>query len=655
MKLLKTYIFIILSFFFYPKCFGQITLYEDVFYGGVTGDGYNPFVLENQSSLDVFMEPGSIIRRAFMFVTAIKTSTLENPINNTFTLNENIFHLNWNNPASPIYHVDPNSTANYDVVTLVFDVTEFVDPSIFSYSLIPAQNQNPTAVEGIYYNYYLFISYENDAFPIVGTQIILNKQDAQQTLSFDLGLSADINYNVGFTFNSKAFCNTTFDGSYIFINDTNIGLAGGEEPGDLHLCTGVRGSFYYQNNQLYGLENDTPDPFVNGTDALASIETYITDPDAINIRFEYQTPGGSGEKTNPVHQLFLAYTSTCDTFSVSTPNDTTLCQGETFQLNATGGQSYEWLPATGLSCADCPNPVFTADSSMFYTVRIWNNDTCSVVRPVKINVHPQPEFGTLTTTPSECGANTGTVTLNALPNNGIVTNWQEVSGATQTSNVFQNLSTGNHTFFFVDTNGCQSADTTVFVVEVNITSASFSVSPQSGAVPLTVQFTNTSQNATNFEWLLEDVSMGSSFPNHEFSTSGTFEIMLVAWQNNPTCADTAIQTIVVYDSLMISVPNVFTPNGDGVNDFFEITTSLPVHCELVIVNRWGNVMYEFSDKLGVGSSKLWDGYSLLFHGDMIEGTYFYDITFSGADEQTLELEKLGILPIKKSGFVEVRR
>src|SRR5690606_32522098 len=155
------------------------------------------------------------------------------------------------------------------------------------------------------------------------------------------------------------------------------------------------------------------------------------------------------------------------------------CQGSTLQLNASStnpSATYEWLPATGLSCSTCPNPIFTADSSMFYTVRVWNNDSCSVVRPLKINVRPQPDFGTITSEPSECGAPTGSatagsVTLSALPNNGVVATWQEVGGAIQSNNVFSGLSPGNHTFNFIDTNGCQSADTTVFVDEVNSTIA----------------------------------------------------------------------------------------------------------------------------------------------------------------------------------------
>ncbi len=76
------------------------------------------------------------------------------------------------------------------------------------------------------------------------------------------------------------------------------------------------------------------------------------------------------------------------------------------------------------------------------------------------------------------------------------------------------------------------------------------------------------------------------------------------------------------------VPNVFTPNGDGVNDIFEvaINTNLnlqiqendPVHS--VIVNRWGQVMAKSSLP-----NLTWDG---TYNGrPAAEGVYFYQITY----------------------------
>jgi gliding motility-associated-like protein/uncharacterized repeat protein (TIGR01451 family) len=70
----------------------------------------------------------------------------------------------------------------------------------------------------------------------------------------------------------------------------------------------------------------------------------------------------------------------------------------------------------------------------------------------------------------------------------------------------------------------------------------------------------------------------------------------------------------------IIVPNVFTPNGDGVNDNFEIKyLDLYKENEISIINRWGNSVYEKKDY-----KNAWDGYGL------DEGTYFYVLKVKNA-------------------------
>ena len=42
------------------------------------------------------------------------------------------------------------------------------------------------------------------------------------------------------------------------------------------------------------------------------------------------------------------------------------------------------------------------------------------------------------------------------------------------------------------------------------------------------------------------------------------------------------------------IPNVISPNNDGINDFFEIE-NIPENTEVIILNRWGNVVFSSSD------------------------------------------------------------
>ena len=66
----------------------------------------------------------------------------------------------------------------------------------------------------------------------------------------------------------------------------------------------------------------------------------------------------------------------------------------------------------------------------------------------------------------------------------------------------------------------------------------------------------------------------------------------------------------------IFVPNTFTPNMDGLNDFFRIKMEDVKDVNLLIFNRWGNLLYETDSK-----SENWDG---TYNGIKVSsGTYVY--------------------------------
>ena len=58
----------------------------------------------------------------------------------------------------------------------------------------------------------------------------------------------------------------------------------------------------------------------------------------------------------------------------------------------------------------------------------------------------------------------------------------------------------------------------------------------------------------------------------------------------------------LYDCDEIYVPNVFSPNGDGINDIFKVRGATFELISMKIFNRWGQLIYE--DRVGTG----WDGW-----------------------------------------------
>jgi gliding motility-associated-like protein len=83
---------------------------------------------------------------------------------------------------------------------------------------------------------------------------------------------------------------------------------------------------------------------------------------------------------------------------------------------------------------------------------------------------------------------------------------------------------------------------------------------------------------------------------------GNYNIKVVTI-NNGYVSESNYVTCVQPEPPTIVIPNVFTPNGDGVNDYFVVRNlNLYDFRPLIIYNRWGNVVYQ-SDQY----NNDWDG------------------------------------------------
>lgn len=168
------------------------------------------------------------------------------------------------------------------------------------------------------------------------------------------------------------------------------------------------------------------------------------------------------------------------------------------------------------------------------------------------------------------------------------------------------------------------ASTTV-LVEPNPV-VSFSATPTVGAPPLAVTFTNLSvPDTVGFIWTFGDGDSSSlKDPTHTYLNNGTFPVLLTN-QSAFGCVDTQSLNIFVSDSVQFIIPNVFTPNGDGVNDLFDVQVIGAVEFDVVIFNRWGNRIYEWKN-----FPHYWDGYRYK------DGIYYYVVKAKGFNGKTYE-------------------
>ena len=109
------------------------------------------------------------------------------------------------------------------------------------------------------------------------------------------------------------------------------------------------------------------------------------------------------------------------------------------------------------------------------------------------------------------------------------------------------------------------------------------------------------------------------FSPYTYEKEGVYSVLLIT-TNEYGCADTSYAQHEV--NFEAEPPNVFTPNGDGINDIFYIPGALALRdFNCVIFNRWGRKVYEWSDpKAG------WDG------SGSNDGVYYYIVTGKRADD-----------------------
>jgi gliding motility-associated-like protein len=143
-----------------------------------------------------------------------------------------------------------------------------------------------------------------------------------------------------------------------------------------------------------------------------------------------------------------------------------------------------------------------------------------------------------------------------------------------------------------------------------------SIQPVTGFAPLSVQFQNQSQFASNYAW---DFGNGQTSnlpqPNTVYENEGSYLVQLIA-ENNGCFAQNSWTINVAQSPLEIFVPNVFTVNNDAINDEWGIQVKGALSCEVLIVNRWGNVMKELSQ-----INETWDG--KVRGNRATDGVYFY--------------------------------
>ena len=153
-----------------------------------------------------------------------------------------------------------------------------------------------------------------------------------------------------------------------------------------------------------------------------------------------------------------------------------------------------------------------------------------------------------------------------------------------------------------------------------------------------IEFNNYSEGATDYIWSFDDTdSSDIENPVHNFYAIGEYNVKLIAISDKG-CVDTVYHLVRVEDILTLYVPSAFSPDGDGINDYFFVTghgIELDAY-NIKIYDRWGELIWEDDDLFGK-----WDG---KVKGRFVQaGTYTWLITYKSFTG--IEYNKTGIVTI----------
>jgi len=198
------------------------------------------------------------------------------------------------------------------------------------------------------------------------------------------------------------------------------------------------------------------------------------------------------------------------------------------------------------------------------------------------------------------------------------------------------ISSGEYVFSIVDIDGCESNIKDIFSIEpfskFNIQT---SITKDDGLYNINVV---TDINHIQIDWIPDTgLSCSDCLNPKAFPKENTEYIVKLTDDQGCEVSDTIRLNAIEQKDIKVDIPNVFTPNGDGQNDYFYVKSEeLDLSYSMYIFNRWGEQVF-YADKLKFNNESLgWDGN---FNGEKSStGVFVYMIIIDyGTDKKDVRV------------------
>ncbi|MBX3256853.1 MAG: gliding motility-associated C-terminal domain-containing protein [Chitinophagaceae bacterium] len=309
---------------------------------------------------------------------------------------------------------------------------------------------------------------------------------------------------------------------------------------------------------------------------------------------------------------------------ISLTDNTIICPNTSIRLLATGGLSYQWHTSSTLSAHDIPDPYASPSLSTTYIVDVTDGNNCTSTDSVTIVVRNYPVFTASADTTICEGAG---ATLFA--GGGDVYQWMPATGLNDPLSASPIAAPAASTQYsvYISENTC-GIDTTINI-GVNVSPTPQVTARKSNdinCVDRASQLTVT--GASSYTWS-PALHLDNAQRSNPVAILDTTTLFTVKGVNEHGCSatDTITVKVTAEGNPLFLLPNVFTPNNDGINDCFGLSKWGIIQLqEFSIYNRWGEKVFSTSNP-----NVCWNG---IYKGiEQQSGTFVYVVrarTFCGA-------------------------
>lgn len=276
--------------------------------------------------------------------------------------------------------------------------------------------------------------------------------------------------------------------------------------------------------------------------------------------------------------------------------DSILCHGAQNELCISGGRTFVWSSGNHTQCIEI-------NKDGIYQASVKDANHCQYHLEFKVSRPDSVSYKVDLTPPICFGDQNGKISI--LSQSGLVEYF--MGSQKNTSGKFTGLAAGEYVLGFYDRYHCLYKDTIVLKDPPEISLTYPDTLIVKDRVPELLSIFDNHQTITEIKLIPEQGSRNLGVWNFELNPEQGGQYTIIAKDSNG-CSRTFPLVVLLDLNYQVYYPNVFSPNGDGVNDLWNVSIGSGYQGDhLEIYDRWGNKLYRFTkDEIG-SPDRGWNG------------------------------------------------